>query len=67
MSDDLTLELEKVVRESGGSGCGFSDLSDLQNLPYPGLNRSVTVLLALDPAIIEIGRASCRERVYLCV
>ena len=62
MSDDLTLELEKVVREAGGSGCGFSDLSDLQDLPYPGLTRGVTVLLALAPAIIAaIGEGPTRD------
>ncbi|NMD18253.1 MAG: epoxyqueuosine reductase [Synergistaceae bacterium] len=62
MSDDLTLELEKVVREAGGSGCGFSDLSDLQDLPYPGLTRGVTVLLALAPAIIAaMGEGPTRD------
>jgi len=61
MSSDLTLELRRMIGEAGGSGCGFSDLSDLPNPPYPGLTRGVTILLALSPEIIAaIGEGPTR-------
>lgn len=57
----ITEELERVVKDFGGSKCGFGDLHDIPERPHPELSFSVTAILALSPDIIaEIGGGPTR-------
>lgn len=49
----ITEELERIILSLGGSKCGFSDLRDIPERPYPELPFAVTVVLALSPEIIS--------------